>query len=292
MMQGAVNEQTVKLDGFRGKDLAVPAAARESTARGWTMAPKKGMIVEKTEAKGMKVTVLGMNGPYPASSGACSGYLVTSGEARIQLDLGSGTLAALTALTPPEALTALVFSHWHFDHCSDAMPLIYRLADQVCGRVLPVYGPEDAASPVRAALGLCPAVRLCDLAPGDSVVLDGVRLTAFEARHPVPALMLRLEGGGKTLCYTGDTNTVPGLEDFARNADLLLADGLFPTALWAEGKPHLAAAMTAALARDAGAKRLVVTHLNPGIDPEGLLREARAIRPDAVLAERGAVYTL
>lgn len=240
----------------------------------------------------MKVTVLGMNGPYPAANGACSGYLVSSGEARVQLDLGCGTLAALTALTPPEGLTALVFSHWHFDHCGDALPLIYRLADQAGGRVLPVWGPADETSPVRAALGLCPAVRLRDLAPGDCLTLDGLRLTAFEARHPVPALMLRLEGEGKTLCYTGDTNTVPGLTDFACDADLLLADGLFPQDMWAEGKPHLAAAMTASLARDAGAKRLVVTHLNPAIDPEGLLREARAIRPDAVLAERGAVYTL
>lgn len=240
----------------------------------------------------MKLTVLGMNGPYPQAQGACSGYLVEAGEKRIQLDLGCGTLAALTALAAPEALTALVFSHWHFDHCSDALPLIYRLADQAGERVLPVYGPVDDMSPVRAALKACPAVHLTDLAPGDTLDLAGVTLRAFAARHPVPALMLRLEAEGKTLCYTGDTNTVDGLTDFARGADLLLADGLFPEAMWAEGKPHLAAAMTAALARDAGAKRLVVTHLNPAIDPETLLREARAIRPDAQLARRGAVYTL
>lgn len=240
----------------------------------------------------MKLTVLGMNGPYPQAQGACSGYLVEAEEARIQLDLGCGTLAALTALYAPESLTALVFSHWHFDHCSDALPLIYRLADQSGGRVLPVYGPLDPLSPVRAALQACPAVRLVDLAPGDAISLSGVTIRAYAARHPVPALMLRLESAGRTLCYTGDTNTVDGLADFARGADLLLADGLFPTSLWAEGKPHLSAAHAAALARDAHAQRLVITHLNPAIDPALLLREARAIRPDAQLARPGAVYAV
>ena len=75
----------------------------------------------------MELTVLGMNGPFPAPGGATSGYLLCAGETRIQLDLGSGTLAALTARTAPEGLTALLLSHWHYDHCNDVLPLIYRL---------------------------------------------------------------------------------------------------------------------------------------------------------------------
>ena len=75
----------------------------------------------------MKVTVLGMNGPFPAAGGACSGYLVQAGETLVQLDMGTGTLAALTKLCAPESLTAIVFSHWHFDHCSDVLPLIFRM---------------------------------------------------------------------------------------------------------------------------------------------------------------------
>lgn len=40
------------------------------------------------------------------------------------------------------------------------------------------------------------------------------------------------------------------------------------------------------------ADRWGITHLNPAIDPAGLLREARAIRPDVTLAERFKVYQL
>ena len=124
------------------------------------------------------------------------------------------------------------------------------------------------------------------------VDLGGVTLQVYPARHPVPAVMLRLEADGRTLCYTGDTNVQDGLADYARGADLLLADGLFTTALWQENKPHLSAVHAAEMAREAGAKRLVITHLNPAIDPETLLREARSVRQDAVLARCGDVYTI
>lgn len=239
----------------------------------------------------MELTVLGMNGPFPSAGGATSGYLLTAGDARIQLDLGSGTLSALTAVTAPEKLTALVLSHWHYDHCSDVLPLIFRL-EALAEEPLHVYGPVDEQSLVRQAVKGCAKMVLHDVAPGDSLELGGVILTVHQARHPVPAVMYRASAAGKTLCYTGDTNTVDGLAAFARGAHLLLADGLFPEAAWSETKPHLSARLAAELAREAGVKRLVITHLNPVIDPQGLLSEARAIRPDVIRARRGDTYIL
>ena len=59
----------------------------------------------------MELTVLGMNGPFPAPGSGCSGYLVTAGETAVSLDLGCGTLARLTGRIPPEELTAMLFSH-------------------------------------------------------------------------------------------------------------------------------------------------------------------------------------
>ena len=239
----------------------------------------------------MKLTILGMNGPFPAPGGATSGYLVTTDGAAIALDLGSGCLARLTALTAPENLTALVLTHWHYDHCADVLPLIYRL--EACAEhPLHMCAPVDEGSPVRQAVQKCAKIILHDVAPGDGLSLGDLTVTAFEARHPAPALMYRIADGKRTLCYTGDTNTVEGLADFAKSADLLLADGLFPTAAWAEGKPHLSAAHCAQLAQDAGAKQLVITHLNPTIDPETLLKEARAIRIDSRLARTGDQYDI
>ncbi len=67
----------------------------------------------------MKLHLLGINGPFPESRGATSGYLLETGDSLFQFDLGSGVLSRLTALTAPESLTALFLSHWHFDHAAD-----------------------------------------------------------------------------------------------------------------------------------------------------------------------------
>ena len=241
----------------------------------------------------MKLTILGMNGPFPAPGGATSGYLLTADGAALALDLGSGCLANLTARVAPERLTALLLSHWHYDHCADLLPLIFRL--EACAQQpLHVYAPVDESSLVRQAAQKCAMIVLHDVAPHTEFGIPNseFRISAFPARHPVPALMYRITDGTKTLCYTGDTNTVDGLADFAQGADLLLADGLFPTAAWAEGKPHLSAAHCAQLAQEAGAKQLVITHLNPTIDPETLLKEARVHRIDSRLARIGDQYDL
>lgn len=240
----------------------------------------------------MKLTCLGVNGPFPAAEGATSGYLVTHENTRLQLDLGSGTLSALTRLTAPEKLTAVLLSHWHYDHCSDILPLIYRMESLMAQGVEPLnlYAPADKRSLVRQAILASPAFRLHDVQPGDSLDLAGVQVQVGLARHPVPAVMYRLSAASRSLCYTGDTNEVEGLVDFARGCDLLLADGLFPEAAWNTGKPHLSAVKAAQLARDAQAGKVIITHLSPAVDPVGLLAEARAVRLDAVLAERFAVY--
>ena len=53
----------------------------------------------------MRLHLLGVSGPYPASGGATSGYLLEAGSSLLQFDLGSGVLSRLTALMPPESLS-------------------------------------------------------------------------------------------------------------------------------------------------------------------------------------------
>ena len=74
-----------------------------------------------------------------------------------------------------------------------------------------------------------------------------------------------------------------------RGSSLLLADGLFPSENWAEGKPHRSAALCAELASEAGAEQLLITHLNPLYPPRLLLREAQARHGCVSLAVPGSV---
>ncbi len=235
----------------------------------------------------MLLHMLGTNGPFPESGGATSGYLLCAAEARLQFDLGAGTLSRLTALTPPEDLNALFLSHWHFDHTSDILPLIYRLDS--AGKAIDVYAPVDESSAIRRIVLSCASFRLHDIAAGDRLEMGGTEITVHPARHPVPAVGFTVTDGSKTFGYTGDTNTLPGLAECYRGCNLLLADALFPTEEWNEGKPHLSAALAARLAQESGAEELVLTHLNPVFSPEKLLREAQAVFSRSRLAEAGGL---
>ena len=234
----------------------------------------------------MKLHILGVNGPFPESNGATSGYLLEEGDTLLQFDLGSGVLARLTALAPPESLSALFLSHWHFDHTADLMVLLYRL--EALGRVLQVYAPADGSSAIRRIVSDAACFRLTDVAPGDTVTAGACTVRVGEARHPVPTVGYRVESGNRIFGYTGDTNTLPSLADFYRGCSLLLADGLFPAENWSEEKPHLSAALAADLAVEADVNSLVLTHLNPLFPPRLLLREAQARHNRVSLAVPGS----
>ncbi len=240
----------------------------------------------------MVLHVLGNNGPFPAPGGATSGYLVTGEGFRICLDLGSGTLQRLTGKMPPEDLDALFLTHWHYDHCADTLVLIYRL--QALEKKIHVYAPADMTSPIREILRNAPQIILHDIAPGDTVHVGGAEVYVGRAVHPVMAIMLRIceASSGKTLVYTGDTNVMDGLEDFVSNADLLLADGLFPERLWSSGKPHLSARHCAQFAQSGHVRQLVITHFNPMLSESELQREAQAVFSQVQLSQIGAMYEI
>ena len=235
----------------------------------------------------MRLHLLGVSGPFPESDGATSGYLLEAGNALLQLDFGTGVLARLTARTAPEGLNAVLLSHWHFDHTSDLLPLIYRL--ESLGTKLPVFAPADELSPIRKIVGSASCFDLTEVGPGDVFTVSGAAITVCPARHPVPGVGYRISADGKSFGYTGDTNTLPGLADAYRGCDLLLADGLFPKENWAESKPHLSAVLAASLAREADVGQLILTHLNPAFPPLLLLKEARPLFPNVQIAEAGEI---
>ena len=157
----------------------------------------------------MRLHLLGINGPFPESRGATSGYLLEAGDNLFQLDLGSGVLGILTSLS----LSALFVSHWHYDHTADIPVLMYRLA--ACQKALPVYGPADPSSPVYNLVVSTPCFSFTEVSAGQVFELNGTSIHVTAARHPVPAVGYCFSFGGKTFGYTGDTNTLPSLaEDY------------------------------------------------------------------------------
>ena len=166
----------------------------------------------------MQLTILGNSGPYPAPGGACSGYLLSQGDTHVLLDCGLGVLARLQEYISLGALSALVLTHLHFDHVSDAFDL--AVAMEASGNACPpVFAPETPA-PQRALL---PAgARFAR-----EFAVGPFSFCLYPARHPVEAYSLVIRCETAKFVFTGDTNWHDGLIEMCRDADLLLADSAF-----------------------------------------------------------------
>ena len=237
----------------------------------------------------MKLTVLGNNGPYPAPGGACSGYLLSGNDdcTHILIDCGAGVLSRLPAFCPPERLSAVILSHLHFDHMSDMLPMQYALQFKPRREPLPVYAP----SAPKAVYDLlkCPQF---ELLPADDFMIGGIHIRFCPGRHPVPSNAVAAECENTRFVYTGDSNEDARVAAFCQGADLLLADSGLSREDHSAQAPHYSAELCGQLARDAGARALLLTHFNPRYDTQALLREARTRFPDAQLAVPGETYSI
>lgn len=237
----------------------------------------------------MRLTVLGVNGPYPAPGGACSGYLLESdsGESRVLLECGAGVLGRLQKFAPVESLNGVVLSHLHYDHMSDMLVLQYALQFSRRETAIPVLLP-DAPGEIRRLLE-----RPCfDLYAHRDMRLGEMQISFIPGVHPVPGSCVAIACDGVRVVFSGDTNVNPLLELFAQDADLLLMDAGLSHADWSEQAPHLSAGLCGKIAHSAKVRQLLLTHLNPRYAPQELLAEAREAYPAAELARPGAVYTV
>ncbi len=217
----------------------------------------------------MELVVLGVCGSYAAPAcGACSGYLLRAGGAAIWLDCGNGSFANLQRHLAVEDLAAVVITHQHPDHCVDLYGLHVMLAYGLQRQGLPVYAPHGVeahlATLVNGDWG--GTFAWTGLAGGDEVTIGEASLRFSRTDHPPPTLAVEVTAGGRRLVYTADTGPGWSVDAFTAGADLVLSEATFQRD--AEGKPgHLSARQAGEAARAAGAKRLVLTHVWPGLDP-------------------------
>lgn len=224
----------------------------------------------------MRLTILGGAAASPNAGMGCSGYLVESGEARLLLDPGPGTLAELRRHADFRTLDAVIVTHLHLDHVLDLLALRHALAYNPIPAPgpVPVWLPpggsrflERAAAPFdecEAPGRFAATVRVREYDPDRPLTVRDCVVTFAPAVHDVPAWAMRIAGGdGSSLGYTGDTGPAARLERFFAEVDVLLAEATLRSALGRDAatRGSLTAAEAGALARAAGAARLVLTHL-------------------------------
>jgi ribonuclease BN (tRNA processing enzyme) len=241
----------------------------------------------------MRLTVVGCSGSFPGPQSPASCYLVEAPRPdgtilQVLLDLGNGALGPLQRLVDVHDLDAVLLTHLHPDHFLDLCGLYVALRYDPAGpreRRLPVYGPAGTLERLQQAYGsdvmhLDAVFDVREWVPGQSLELGPAAVTPLRVNHPVESYGLRLQAAGAVLAYTGDTDTCPALHDLADNADLLLAEASFQEDRETVRDVHLTGLRAGRVAAEAGARRLLLTHLPVWTDPDVVLAEARAAFAD------------
>jgi ribonuclease BN (tRNA processing enzyme) len=224
------------------------------------------------------VTVLGASGSYPSPGGACSGYLLEAAGTKLWLDAGSGTFANLQRHVPDlGSLDGIVLSHAHPDHWADVLGYQVVLRHIFKRQGVPAFGPPDLHLILEAIHGPTgPELDWTTVTDGMTATVGGLRLTFSRTDHQGETYAVRIDADGTSLGYSADTGTGWALSALGPALDLVLCEAsLEPEA--AGSIPHLTAAEAGTSAKEAGARRLVLTHFQPGVDRE----QSRALASEA-----------
>lgn len=222
----------------------------------------------------MLVTVLGFYGGYPHDGIGTSSYLLRDGDKKMLIDCGSGALNALSSYMKPTDLDAVVLSHYHHDHTADVGVLQYEWLAAKKDNPLPIYGhTQDFVNFAQLTVeNASQGIAYNDYEPTE---IGNLKFEFLRTIHPVPAYAMRItDSEGKVVVYTADTTYFDGLVDFAKDADLLIADTNFPEDVTGR-KWHLNTKEAGTLAKDANVKRLMISHLPQTVDLETMLSQSQ-----------------
>jgi ribonuclease BN (tRNA processing enzyme) len=222
----------------------------------------------------LRLTVLGCDGSYAGPGGACTGYLLRTDTTTVWLDCGTGTLGPLQEHVSLLDLDAVVVTHEHPDHCLE-LPVLRNALKYILEveglRVVTTAGTRDLIEHISG--GAEPTFAWEVVGDGDRATVGDLSFAFARTDHPVETLAVRAECGGRVLAYTSDTSARFSFAAFAAPLHLALCEAsLSPDD--AGRAHHMTAPEAGEVAREAGAERLLLTHLVPGSDPDRRLAEA------------------
>lgn len=249
----------------------------------------------------MKLDVLGSSGTYPVPDRPASGYLVGHGSTQILCDVGFGVMAELQRRMSPDRLDAVVLSHRHPDHCADFLALHHALAyGPFERRGLPVFAAPGLADRIAEFLGAGEGHVLFDIfdfhevGAENHVTVGEIDLRFAVTAHSVPTIATRFEAGGRSFAYSADTGPGGGFPSLCAGVAVVLAEASIPGERDDhEFAHHLTAREAGEIARDAGAAKLILTHLRPELDwRQARVDAERSFGGPVAVASPGDVYEI
>jgi ribonuclease BN (tRNA processing enzyme) len=252
----------------------------------------------------LDVLVLGSGGPG-ASGRASSSYVVlVDGEARILVDAGSGSFVRMgEAHVSLSKLDIVLLTHLHIDHAGELAGIFKSRAVSGAGPItFDLWGPTGAQRHGKnayfpsttelsqllfgghGAFAYLPdfaapmKVRAHDIAapvedPRPRAVFEerDLKITAVAGHHgDAPAVIYRIDHAGKSVTFSGDIDShgLAALRGLAKGTDLLVFNSVVldppasPAVLYTLHTPPHA---IGEVAKDAGARALLLSHLSPQV---------------------------
>ncbi|GAA1440735.1 MBL fold metallo-hydrolase [Nocardiopsis tropica] len=248
----------------------------------------------------MRLTIIGSSGSFPGPDSPASCYMLEADGYRLLLDMGNGALGALQRYIDIYSVDAVYLSHLHADHCFDLCSYwVARMFHPEGAKPrIPVYGPRGVADRVAEAYGLEPDPGMTEVFDFHELVPGALEIGPFTARvdyvnHPVEAFGIRLEHGGASMAYSGDTGVCDSLVELATDTDLFLCEAAFQDHLEHPKDMHLTGSEAGDHANRARTRELLLTHLVPWNDDEVTLAEASSTFAGPIgLARSGQVHAI
>lgn len=245
----------------------------------------------------MKLKVLGSVSPYVKGKNNCPGYMIEKEETKIILDCGSGITREINLPDDLKKLT-IIISHLHRDHYADLLTLGY--ATYVYNKLgllnekIKVYFPNDYSADKTYLESMdehfFEFITYDEL---DKLNIGNLEITFRQNPHPVKTFAIKVKDKSHTLVYSSDTgyenNT---LEEFAKDADLLVCETTFLKTQKGRIDNHLSTIEAGKIAQTAKVKKLMITHTWPEINKKVYLKETKEVFKNVIPAKEGKVLKI
>ncbi len=234
------------------------------------------------------VTILGSGTCVPSLKRSSCAILLETGQKKLLFDTGPGSMRQLLhAGIEIFDIDAIFLSHFHPDHTGEMVPFIFATK-------YPDSSRRKTPLTLAGGTGFYNFINELKLVYGDWMSLpegmlhflefdktgpdkrsfDSFWVETMPMNHREESIGYRItDSDGKSIVYSGDTDSTENLVSLARGADLLICESAMPDALKVPG--HLTPSLAGDMAARAHVKKLILTHLYPECDHVDLVAQCR-----------------